>query len=189
MKSEIYDMKHDLMLKSDSMPGASRFFPLLVSRKGQALVEALVAMGVLSIGFMGIFQLLSQSLALNRVVSDNYVASYLAGEGIEIIKNIIDSNIIAGGASNWKSGLAAGSYEVQYDSVAPSGNQNRNLNYNPTTHLYGYGPGRQTGFRRVVIIESLNNREMRVRSRVTWSARGGGSSQVEAEDHFYNWRP
>ena len=161
----------------------------ITARRGQALVEAIVAMGVLSVGFMGIFQLLSQSLALNRVVSDNYVASYLAGEGIEVVKNIIDSNIVAGGASNWKSGLSDGSYEVEYNSAAVANNQRRFISYDPSAHIYSYGSGSPTIFKRVVIIENLSAREMRVRSRVTWTARGGGASQAEVEDHFYNWRP
>ncbi len=166
----------------------------ITARRGQALVEAIVAMGVLSIGFLGIFQLLSQSLALNRVVSDNYVASYLAGEGIEVVKNIIDSNIIDQGPGNWKNGLDDGSYEVQYDSATLMNNQGRFINYDPgpSAHIYSYGSGSPTIFKRVVTIENIGGvpgREMRVKSKVTWTARGGGASQAEVEDHFYNWRP
>ena len=182
-------MKHNLLKpKFNSISGASRS-TFHDSRSGQALIEALVAMSVLSIGFMGIFHLLSQSLALNRVVSSNYVGSYLAGEGIEVVKNIIDSNIVAAGAGSWKSGLGDGNYEVQYNSAAVANNQNRFILYDSNTHLYGYGSGSTTMFKRVVTIENLSAREMKVKSKVTWTGYGGGASEVEVEDHFYNWRP
>ena len=40
--------------------------------------------------------LLSNSIALNRVVNDQFIANYLAMEGIEVVKNIVDGNIIQG---------------------------------------------------------------------------------------------
>ena len=36
------------------------------------------------VGFLGIVTLLSRALALNRVVGDNYTATYLAAEGIAV---------------------------------------------------------------------------------------------------------
>lgn len=178
------------IMKSEKRMYASRSGSRL-TRSGQALVEAMVAMGVLSVGLMGIFNLLSQSLALNRVVSDNYVASYLTGEGIEVVKNIIDSNIIAGGAGNWLSGLSNGWYEVQYNTVGTNitSDQSRYLKYDTSSHAYAYDSGAATGFKRKVLIQTLGSREVRVLSRVTWTTRGGQASQLDAEDHFYNWRP
>ena len=60
--------------------------------KGYVLVESVVAMTIVVVGLLGIFSLLSQSLSLNRVVGDRYVGTYLAAEGIEVVKNIIDNN-------------------------------------------------------------------------------------------------
>src|SRR3989344_7355701 len=71
-------------------------------RSGQALVEVMVAVSILTVGFLGIVGLLSRALALNRVVADNYTATYLAAEGIEITKNIVDGNVVQG--QPWNSG-------------------------------------------------------------------------------------
>jgi hypothetical protein len=153
---------------------------------GQALVEAIIAIGVLLVGFMGVFTLLSQSLGLNRVVADNYTATYLAMEGIEIVKNLIDSNAI--GARPWTSGLADGDYEVQFDSTSLSASQNRTLSFDPNQKLFGYNGSRPTAFTRTVTLAKVNANELRVTSNVAWTTRGGGSFNVNLEDHFYNWR-
>ena len=92
------------------------------SRTGQILIEAIIALSALTIGFLGILALLSSSLSLNRVISDNYTATYLAAEGIEVVKNAIDRNYIlqAGGSLvPWNNNLSEGTYEVEYDSLAP----------------------------------------------------------------------
>ncbi|MEK7182766.1 MAG: prepilin-type N-terminal cleavage/methylation domain-containing protein, partial [Patescibacteria group bacterium] len=57
---------------------------------GQTLVELMIAMSVMSVGLLGVFAVLSQSLGLNRVVANQYVAANLAAEGIEVVKNIAD---------------------------------------------------------------------------------------------------
>jgi hypothetical protein len=172
------------------------------TRSGQILIEAIVAIGVLTVGFAGILSLLSQTLGLNRVVTDNYIATYLAAEGIEVIKNLIDYQSKlknAGQAQNF--GLPDGCYEVTYDtgvetalpppiaSCDPS--SSRVLYYDPTAHLYGYGGGGiPTAFRRTVrLAMSSDGNEITVNSMVYWTSRGGGNFNVNLEDHFMKWEP
>lgn len=64
------------------------------SSRAQLLIEALVALGILTSSFLGILGLISQSISLNRAIADQYTASYLAAEGIEIVKNVVDQNEI-----------------------------------------------------------------------------------------------
>lgn len=158
------------------------------SRKsGQALVESIVALSVLTMGLLGIITLLSQSLGLNRSVSDNYTATYLGTEGIEVVKSIIDANQIQGRA--WNEGLMNGAYEVTYDSVSLTSNQDRFLRYEPATNLYSYAGSQATTLKRTVTIERISGDELRVLSRVTWTTRGAGSFDIVLEDHFFDWRP
>src|SRR3989344_3592233 len=62
------------------------------SRAGQMMIEALVALSIILVGLLGIFALVSRSISLNAVASSQYVAANLAAEGIEVVKNVIDSN-------------------------------------------------------------------------------------------------
>ena len=72
----------------------------LKPKRGYMLVELMVSISLLVVGFLGFLGLLSRSLSLNRVVADQFIANYLAMEGIEITKNLIDSNIIQGSPWN-----------------------------------------------------------------------------------------
>src|SRR3989344_7063024 len=85
-------------------------------RGGQLLVEAMVALGVITVGLLGMLELLSNSLSLNRVAADQYTGTYIASEGIEIIKNLIDKNVIAG--APWNTGFSNGFYEADYTNVS-----------------------------------------------------------------------
>src|SRR6185369_4698812 len=67
--------------------------PITDRRSGQSLIEAIIAITLLTIGFLGIARLLSQSLFFTKVVSDQTTATYLAAEGIEIVKNLIDHDV------------------------------------------------------------------------------------------------
>jgi len=162
------------------------------SSSGQALIEAMVSISILTVGFLGILGLLSQSLSLNRVVSNSYVGTYLATEGLEIVKNIMDSNTIQGNA--WNTGVGdCGSqvceYEADYQSLALSANQDRALYFDTMADLYSYSGDKATGYHRLIKIEKLNPDEIRVTSIVSWPERGGANSSVDLEDHFFKWRP
>lgn len=153
-------------------------------KKGQALIETLVAVSVLTIGFLGLVSLLSQSLSLNRVVADNYIATYLAAEGIEVVKNILDSKSLSG---TW--GIPNGVYEADFRSSELVPDQNRFLRYDSTSQLYDYsGTEGDTRFRRKIEIESRGQDEIIVKSRISWITRGGGDFSLDLEDHFFNWK-
>lgn len=157
------------------------------SRSGQTLVESIIALSALTVGLLGIIALLSQSFGLNRSVSDNYAATYLAAEGIEVVKNIIDANQIQGRA--WDSGLADGAYEVQYNSTVLLPNQDRFLRYEPATGLYSYAGSQATPFKRTVAVTHISGDELRVVAKTAWSTRGAGNFEIVLEDHFFRWRP
>ncbi len=155
-------------------------------KSGQALIEALVAIGFMTVGFLAIFSLLSRSLSLNRSSAESYTAAYLAAEGIEVARNIIDANGIQKKA--WNEGFSNSDYEVQYDSMSFTGNQNRHIFYSPSTNLYSYNGQIQTPFKRLIRVRMINADEIRINSIISWTSLGGGSPQINVEDHFMNWR-
>ncbi len=155
-------------------------------RTGQALVELMVAISVLVVGFLSITSLLSRSLALNRVIAENYTATYLASEGIEVVKNILDANIIA--AQPWNNGFANGDYELDYRTTSLQLNQGRTLSFDPVSGYYTYGSATPTPFIRTINIDLVSADEVRVISTVSWISRGNANFAVKLEDHFFNWR-
>lgn len=170
-------------------------FQLLDSTRAQMLVEAMVAMGILTVAVFAIFSLLTRSTSLNRVISQQYVATYLASEGLELVKNITDSNQLSC-TRPWPMGAVGGElghpnvYEVDYASEEMRPTSGQKL-YVDSNGFYGYA---QTGtispFTRTVTIETIkDNTEIRVISIVKWRGRGGVESEIRLEDHFFNWRP
>jgi len=174
-------------------PGAdfrSGLASLKPRRSGQLLIEMLVALGILTIGFLGVTSLLSRALGLNRVVADNYTATYLAAEGVEITKNILDGNIIQ--RAGWNAGFRPGNFEVDFrdrsiTAYDLAGNSPRPLTFDPVNRIYGYDYAVPTPFYRTISI-ALGQEEVTVNSRVDWVTRGGGSFSVDLEDHFFHWR-
>jgi len=156
--------------------------------EGQIIVESIIALAVITIGFLSLIALMSNAIGLSKVNSEYYIATYLSAEGIEVIKNIIDTNVIAG--KSWNDGLATdGTYEVEYNSLSLLPNQNRFyrfLNFDPNSKIYSYSNGQPTRFKRTIEITNINANHIKVKSTVFWTSRGGAQFQVDLEDNFYN---
>ena len=176
-------------------------------RRGQFLIEAIVAGSVLIMGFTGIMALLARAMHANRIITNNYIGTYLAAEGIEIVKNIIDHNVMMrmGGVDwcdpdilprsgwSWVRDVLAGPREVDYtsnnvrDVATGSGRtQGRRLRFDRNTYRYGYDSGDSTPFRRVVWIQPGSD-QVEIASRVTWDT-GLLESEVELVDVLWDWR-
>jgi len=100
-----------------------KYWIKIKNQKGQILVEVMVALAMVVIGLLGLLNLLSSSIGMNKVIADQYIASYLASEGIEIIKNIVDNNVAdPTNGEGYARGLNPGTsenpsiYEVDYNS-------------------------------------------------------------------------
>lgn len=155
-------------------------------RGGQMMVEAMVAITIVVVGMGGILSLTAKSLGMNQVITSQYVASNLSAEGIEVVKNILDRNVIQ--KRPWNEGVAPGEYEVDYASTAMSGFSNRTLNFDLGTGFYSYAIGSATSYLRKIIIEQISPDELHVRSIVDWATSGGITFQIITEDYFFNWR-
>lgn len=70
------------------------------SNSGQSIIEMLVALSIVVVALLGILVLVNRSVGLSRVTNDQYTASYLAFEGIEIVKNMFDQTYLAEAQSN-----------------------------------------------------------------------------------------
>ncbi len=155
--------------------------------RGQLLIESMVGISIAVVGLLGIVGIVSRATSLNRVISDQLIANYLAVEGIEVVKNIIDANIIQ--AKPWNQDFSNGSFELDYRSLNLEPYQNRQLLFNSTNNIYSYQDGDSTPFYRTINIQLIGSEEIKVNSVVKWKTRGGGNFEINLEDHFLNWRP
>ncbi|MDP3975194.1 MAG: hypothetical protein Q8P88_02845 [Candidatus Jorgensenbacteria bacterium] len=163
------------------------------AEKGSSLAEAMVALGLVVTGLLGIVVLYTRSFALNREVVNQTIAAGLAAEGIEVVKNIIDTNVAEGG--RWTVGN--NTFEIEHDSAAYTPlvfgqtKSTRPLRFNESDGTYSYDSvGTLTPFKRTLTATSSGSgdKEYRVNALVEWEE-SGTTKSLEVEDHFFRWRP
>ncbi|PIZ89621.1 MAG: hypothetical protein COX89_00565 [Candidatus Nealsonbacteria bacterium CG_4_10_14_0_2_um_filter_37_10] len=99
-----------------------------IKNKSFTLIEVLVAVSVLIIGVLGVFTVVQNITFSAQINSSKLAATYLAQEGLELVKNQRDSNWLAG--SPWDSNLQSstetgllGKFSRTIAITAPSPNQ------------------------------------------------------------------
>lgn len=175
------------MHKEKSFIDAAGIRTNIFSKRGQTLIEALVALTLLSVGFLSVFALLGRSLSSSRASAESYTATYIAAEGIEVVRNLIDANGIQ--KLPWNNGFSApGDYEIEYSSNSLLTNMDRFLTYDPTTNIYNYSGTVATPFKRIIRVTPVGSDEIMINSIVSWTSQGGGNFTVDLEDNFLKWR-
>jgi len=154
---------------------------------GFTLIEALVALVLLTMTLAPILYFSSTSADVATSIINNMIAANLAQEGAEVIRAIRDSNYFADTAFDTE--LMSGTYEVQWDSqpplIATIGVPNQ-LKID-ASGLYNYLSGTDSMFFRTITINKVSSVELVVTSEVTWTERSRDRS-VEVEDHLYDWK-
>lgn len=158
--------------------------------KSFTLIEVVVATFVITLGALGAFSLIQRITAFYPIISSQLTATYLAQEGIEIVRNIRDTNWLEQRTNPgvlWDSDIPAGNRAADYKSgnlnLAYTG-QFLNLDGN---NFYSYSAGTPTKFKRKITISKPAANEMVVSVQVTWAERGR-THQVTAETELHNWR-
>lgn len=151
-------------------------------RSGQTIIEALVGITVAVVGLLGILILVGRSLTVNNDIRAKFVATYLAAEGIEVVKNIIDTNYANG--TFWNRNIDTGDFDVSWDSLSLTPTASRPLNFGGGAYSYVANPA-SPYTRTVSIVAGAST--ISVKSLVSWTSRGKTES-ISLEDTFFNWR-
>lgn len=163
--------------------------------RGFTLLEVLVAIFILTTGIVGVFGLIHHTVSFTSATQNKLGASYLAQEGVEIVRNIRDSNFLkirAGVAgANWKdgidvpAGLCAAGCKADYNAASlDPGSPSASILRDGT--LYSYDSGSATSFTRIITITPDGPNKIFVEVKVAWQERGE-SQGVIASSELYNW--
>ncbi len=164
--------------------------------EGFSFVGVLVTTFIVSIGLISVFTTSNSALRSTSNAGARLVASGLAQEGIEIVRDIRSAN------RNWEDWEwystttpmthpigTSEEYCVQYDSTAFSscGATESPLKLDSGTFLYQYSSGDDTSYYRKITLTRVSNYEVKVESQVRWQIKGSSRS-LTVEDRLWKWR-
>lgn len=159
-------------------------------QKGFTLIEVIAAIFVITVGIVGVSALVTQTISLASISKDKLIASYLAQEGIEISKNIRDTNFlkIHKGIEgiNWDIGLTgcATGCEADYDDSGLVVSADRFLKIDGGYYKYS-SSGTETPFKRKITI-TPDTDILKVLVEVSWRERGR-EHKVTVQENIYKW--
>lgn len=150
---------------------------------GYTLLETVIAIAILISGAMVIYSSSAHVLAYTYNNQYRLTASYLAQEGVEIVRNIRDRNWLA--EQDWRAGLNDDmDYQAQYNSPTLSFYTGLPLRLS-SDGFYNYNEGAETIFYRKITIDHQGEDKIKVTVEVSWSYDQG--QPVRAEAFLYNW--
>jgi len=174
--------------------------PKKISKSGFTLMEVTITLTLFTIGIVGVLGLIYFILGLTTHFQNQLIGVYLAKEGIEIIRNIRDTNWLQ--KTSWDKGLTRCQQGCIVDfnhSYGPSRedpslpeykNQFLNLDQNG---FYSYSQGEKTKFQRKITIlpQDLNGDEtndlLKVEVLVQWQQRQE-THFIRVMETLYNWK-
>lgn len=178
--------------------------------KGFTLIELIIAIFILSVAVIGVYNAFSLMVVLTSDISDRLVAAYLVQEGMEVVRNVRDNNWMQAGENpdySWLDNLTfcENGCQADYTTGSPSPNATlmaawqgeetggAYLNIDPGG-FYSYHAGQATKFRRKITISVINEYAARVNVKVYFDEKPsllnltGTANSIEAEEILYDWR-
>ncbi len=161
--------------------------------KGFSLIEILISILIVAIAFIGVYRVISKYNTYTQKERESFVAAYLCQEGIEIVKNLRDSNWIEG--VDWDNGLisCASGCEADYNDSALTAwsSPGRDLYIENVTGSYEYlaAPVEgdiQTSYKRKIEILQSGDDELDITVIVYWGINAGNAMVVK--ENIFNWK-
>ncbi|PLX27382.1 hypothetical protein C0583_03650 [Candidatus Parcubacteria bacterium] len=175
---------------------------LLKNNQGFTLIELLVSFIIITSSVLGIFSLIIQNIQVQKINKDQLIASQLAQEGLELVRNIRDYNWLHDDIYDTWYGITGGSSVefsiIDYNDSAEAGVTPVTGISDPQTRLYKNAngfythdvTGTATQFSRVIKIEYddiTSPEQIMVESNVQWEINGKTYNYI-ADTILYDWR-
>src|SRR3989338_5727397 len=183
--------------------------------KAFTLVETLVAISIFTVSLLGLIAILAQGIADTNYAKRKIIASYLAQEGIEYIRNFRDTYVLYYDPASTNNGWIEFNNRLIADSCDDScyfddsivsftdptmpmadliftpctGNAGAcmELRYDNATGKYNYDLTKTpSGYTREINMFVIDSNETEIVSTVSWT-QGSGSHSVVFSESLFNW--
>ncbi|MDD2680584.1 MAG: hypothetical protein PHE20_00600 [Patescibacteria group bacterium] len=158
-----------------------------------SLVEIMAVMLIVSLGLVGTVNLAIQNIQAQTINNDNLVAYQLSQEGLELVRQIRDTNWLQG--NDWLDGLGSNRYCLDYRNLPPvvvaAVNScslyldENNYYYSPTIDG-SLSTANGSKFSRILEINAATS-SASVKSIVSWVGRNNSVHSYTAETQLYDW--
>ncbi|PIR92864.1 hypothetical protein COT99_04020 [Candidatus Falkowbacteria bacterium CG10_big_fil_rev_8_21_14_0_10_43_10] len=169
------------------------------NKKGFSILEVMISITIISVGMVGLFSLIIQNSKIYSTNKNKFIAVMLAQEGIELTRNIRDSNWLDPLNPAWddniNSGGADGTFVIDY-AANPGHGVNEisgGLLYLDSNKRYTHTAAGNTAthFYRLITISTPAGCDIagcfKVNSKVEWSERGK-TYDFQIDVFLYDWR-
>ncbi|MFA6171139.1 MAG: hypothetical protein WCW77_05770 [Patescibacteria group bacterium] len=162
---------------------------------GFSILEVVIAIFIITMGLVGILSLVELNLKANYINKNNLIASMLAQEGLELVRNKRDYNFKNGLA--FDANIAAGTYAIDPENMtAVTGGISdpaARLKYN-TAGYFCHGNwsggltcnGANSPFSRLLTITKTGG-YLNVRCQVRYS-KGNSNYEYAVQNQLYDWK-
>jgi len=164
-----------------------------------SIIEIMAVVFIVTIGMVGMMNLIGQSIRVQRLNEHTLVAYQLAQEGIELVRVIRDDNWLAEEINSVEfiNAMNPGSYCIDYSNVELGSNINSPCRlYLNSNDFYVHTDSidsTETPYSRLIIIEEYieegseeENYAVAVTVKITWED-VSGILEYEAETRLYDW--
>lgn len=167
-------------------------------QNGFSLIEVLVALAFLTIISLSVIQLLTRSQQAAEIAREDFVATNLAREGLELVRDVRDTNWFSTVDRSLWIDQEMCNAPFTYDAASlrnhePVGSQSQSQLYIQTNGEWAHTPtGEATQYDRILTVNCSEKDNdpayVTVQSRVTWLNRGQ-PHDVVLQEKLYNWLP
>ncbi|MEI6596821.1 MAG: prepilin-type N-terminal cleavage/methylation domain-containing protein [bacterium] len=164
------------------------------NNSGISIIEVVIAVMIIAMGMIGVLSLVIQNVKSQYINKNVLMASGLAGEGLELVRNIRDLNWLTT-ENTWNQNIVGdGTYTIDYGGLT-SINAAVNLISDAGARLYINSNGlythtasgnTPTNFYRLITVIDQGD-YLDVRCTVRWKD-GTQNHNYMAETYLYNWR-
>ena len=149
---------------------------------GFSLLGVIAAFFIITVGLVAVLGLANTTLKSSSLSKMRLIASGLAQEGIEVVRNMrADENW-----TDWHAAVSNGDYRVQYNNTNLIAFYEIPLNLN-TDGLYQYDSGNNSPFYRKISLTKISNNEAKIVVEIKWQTKGQWR-YLTAENKLWNWR-
>jgi len=132
------------------------------SLTGFTILELIVAIFVMTVGVLGAYAVVQQIIVYNSISSSRLTAAYLAQEGIELVRNIRDTNWLTVPSVAWNDISSSEEAVIFFDETTSK-------------------------FNRITTITPDGDNKLKVLVEIEWTEKGNDYT-VAVEEYLYNWR-